>query len=65
MDCIVYTKGGSGKIIWREEVEGGYSRRALWAVWLNVAYAISFNVPLIVVQRFNRPRLERLLHTSR
>ena len=36
-----------------------------WAAWLNVAYAILFNVPLIVVQRFNRPRLERLLNSSR
>ncbi|AXI00618.1 glycosyl-4,4'-diaponeurosporenoate acyltransferase [Sporosarcina sp. PTS2304] len=37
----------------------------IWAAWLNVVYAILFNVPLIVVQRFNRPRLERLLKTSR
>lgn len=36
-----------------------------WAAWLNVAYAVLFNLPLIVVQRFNRPRLERLLNTSR
>ncbi|WP_303968934.1 glycosyl-4,4'-diaponeurosporenoate acyltransferase [Sporosarcina ureae] len=37
----------------------------VWAAWLNVAYAVLFNVPLIVVQRFNRPRLERLLNSSR
>ncbi|WP_153730983.1 glycosyl-4,4'-diaponeurosporenoate acyltransferase CrtO family protein [Sporosarcina obsidiansis] len=36
----------------------------VWAAWLNVAYAVLFNVPLIVVQRFNRPRLERLLKSS-
>lgn len=37
----------------------------VWAAWLNIAYAVLFNVPLIVVQRFNRPRLERLLYSSR
>ncbi|GKV68313.1 glycosyl-4,4'-diaponeurosporenoate acyltransferase [Sporosarcina sp. NCCP-2716] len=33
----------------------------VWAGWLNVAYALLFNVPIILAQRFNRPRLERLL----
>lgn len=37
----------------------------LWAAWLNVAYAVLFNVPLVIVQRFNRPRLERLLRVTR
>lgn len=33
----------------------------IWASWLNVAYAILFNVPIIIAQRYNRPRLERLV----
>lgn len=33
----------------------------LWAGWLNVAYAILFNVPIIIAQRYNRPRLLRLV----
>ncbi len=33
----------------------------LWASWLNVAYAILFNGPIIIAQRYNRPRLERLV----
>lgn len=37
----------------------------VWAAGLNILYAVLFNVPLIVVQRFNRPRLERLLNSSR
>lgn len=37
----------------------------VWAAWLNIAYAVLFNVPLIIVQRFNRPRLERLINSSR
>ena len=36
----------------------------LWAAWLNVAYAVLFNLPLIIVQRFNRPRLERLINAE-
>jgi glycosyl-4,4'-diaponeurosporenoate acyltransferase len=31
-----------------------------WAGWIMVAYAILFNVPFIMVQRYNRARLERL-----
>lgn len=33
----------------------------IWAGWLNVAYAVLFNVPIIMAQRYNRPRLERLV----
>ena len=33
----------------------------VWAGWLNVTYALLFNMPIILAQRFNRPRLERLL----
>lgn len=33
----------------------------LWAGWINVAYAILFNGPIIIAQRYNRPRLERLV----
>lgn len=32
----------------------------VWAGWLNVAYAVLFNGPIIIAQRYNRPRLERL-----
>jgi glycosyl-4,4'-diaponeurosporenoate acyltransferase len=31
------------------------------AFWGNVAYAVLFNVPFIIAQRHNRPRLERLI----
>ncbi|MGI2329097.1 glycosyl-4,4'-diaponeurosporenoate acyltransferase [Planococcus sp. YIM B11945] len=31
------------------------------AFWLNAAYAILFNLPFILAQRYNRPRLERLI----
>lgn len=33
----------------------------LWAFWINAAYAVLFNVPIIIAQRYNRPRLERLI----
>lgn len=36
-----------------------------WAAWLNVAYALLFNIPLIAVQRFNRPRIEKLLRVTK
>ena len=36
----------------------------IWAAWLNVAYAVLFNLPLIIVQRFNRPRLEKLINAE-
>ncbi|PSL41537.1 glycosyl-4,4'-diaponeurosporenoate acyltransferase [Planomicrobium soli] len=29
--------------------------------WANVAYAVLFNAPFILAQRYNRPRLERLI----
>ena len=32
----------------------------LWAAWLNVLYAVIINVPFIIIQRYNRPRLERI-----
>lgn len=31
-----------------------------WASWVMVAYALAANVPFILIQRFNRPRLMRL-----
>lgn len=31
-----------------------------WAGWLMVVYAIVFNLPFIISQRYNRPRLQRL-----
>lgn len=34
----------------------------IWAGWLNVAYAVLFNVPIIIAQRYNRPRLARLIN---
>ena len=33
-----------------------------WAGWCMVLYALSFNLPLIVLQRYNRPRIERVLN---
>ncbi|WP_432353272.1 glycosyl-4,4'-diaponeurosporenoate acyltransferase [Sporosarcina sp. A2] len=33
----------------------------VWASLLNVAYAVLFNVPIVIAQRYNRPRLERLI----
>ncbi|MEZ7171943.1 glycosyl-4,4'-diaponeurosporenoate acyltransferase [Sporosarcina sp. OR05] len=36
----------------------------LWAAWLNVLYAVLFNVPLIIIQRYNRPRLERIISSQ-
>lgn len=32
-----------------------------WAGWLMVVYALIANIPFIMVQRYNRPRLERLI----
>jgi len=34
----------------------------VWAGWIMVIYALLFNVPIILVQRYNRPRLERVLN---
>lgn len=31
-----------------------------WAGWLMVVYALIFNLPMIMTQRYNRPRLEKL-----
>lgn len=33
----------------------------VWAGWLMVGYALCFNVPLMILQRYNRPRLEKIL----
>ncbi|WP_208560402.1 glycosyl-4,4'-diaponeurosporenoate acyltransferase [Marinilactibacillus kalidii] len=32
----------------------------LGAAWLNIIYAVIVNVPFIIIQRYNRPRLERI-----
>lgn len=32
----------------------------VWAGWLMIAYAFFMNIPFIIVQRYNRPRLERI-----
>lgn len=32
----------------------------IWAAWINVVYALLINVPFILIQRYNRPRLERI-----
>ncbi|MFL2104399.1 NAD(P)-binding protein [Desemzia sp. FAM 23991] len=32
----------------------------LWAGWVMVIYAVIVNLPFIIVQRYNRPRLEKL-----
>lgn len=32
----------------------------LWAAWLNFLYALVINVPFIIIQRYNRPRLARI-----
>jgi glycosyl-4,4'-diaponeurosporenoate acyltransferase len=34
------------------------------AVWLMLAYAVIVNVPCIIAQRYNRPRLIRLYHLA-
>lgn len=34
----------------------------VWIGWIMVVYAFLFNVPIILVQRYNRPRLERVLN---
>lgn len=31
-----------------------------WSAWINVVYGVSINAPFIVIQRYNRPRLERI-----
>ncbi|WP_430786563.1 glycosyl-4,4'-diaponeurosporenoate acyltransferase [Virgibacillus flavescens] len=32
-----------------------------WAGWLMIGYAILFNGPIIMVQRYNRPRLQKII----
>lgn len=32
-----------------------------WAGWIMVVYAFMVNLPFIIVQRYNRPRLERVI----
>ncbi|WP_121614627.1 glycosyl-4,4'-diaponeurosporenoate acyltransferase [Virgibacillus halodenitrificans] len=32
-----------------------------WAGWIMIGYALLFNIPIIAVQRYNRPRLERII----
>lgn len=32
-----------------------------WAGWVMVIYALVVNLPFIMIQRYNRPRLERVL----
>ena len=31
-----------------------------WAGWINLLYAVGVNLPFILIQRYNRPRLEKL-----
>lgn len=35
-----------------------------WAAWLNVLYGCIANIPFILIQRYNRPRLERIRRTK-
>ncbi|AQQ51807.1 glycosyl-4,4'-diaponeurosporenoate acyltransferase CrtO family protein [Planococcus lenghuensis] len=32
----------------------------IWAGWIMVIYALAVNIPFILIQRYNRPRLQRL-----
>lgn len=32
----------------------------LWAGWVMILYAWAVNIPFIIIQRYNRPRLERI-----
>lgn len=36
-----------------------------WAGWIMVIYSLAANLPFILIQRYNRPRLVRLLHNIR
>lgn len=38
-----------------------FLRNPRWAGWVMVFYALLVNVPFIMIQRYNRPRLERAL----
>jgi len=33
----------------------------IWAGWVMIVYALVFNIPIILTQRYNRPRLKRAL----
>ena len=37
----------------------------VWAGWIMVIYALMFNVPIILVQRYNRPRLEKVFNRKK
>ncbi|MCV9886558.1 glycosyl-4,4'-diaponeurosporenoate acyltransferase CrtO family protein [Metabacillus halosaccharovorans] len=37
----------------------------VWAGWVMILYALFFNIPLIIVQRYNRARLEMILDRLR
>lgn len=37
----------------------------VWAGWIMVIYALMFNVPIIMVQRYNRARLEKVLNRKK
>ncbi len=36
----------------------------VWAGWFMILYAMLFNAPFVIVQRFNRPRFQKLLEHS-
>lgn len=33
-----------------------------WAGWVNIVYALAANIPFIIVQRYNRGRLQRIIN---
>jgi len=35
------------------------------AVWIMLAYALAVNMPCIIAQRYNRPRVKRLLESMK
>lgn len=36
----------------------------VWAGWLMILYALIANLPFIIIQRYNRPRLLKLIRMS-
>lgn len=34
----------------------------VWAGWVNIVYALAANIPFIIVQRYNRGRLQRIIN---
>ena len=36
----------------------------VWAGWIMIAYACLFNGPIIIAQRYNRPRLKKILQRN-